>query len=153
LPSFARAQYDADIADATMRMEAARRTCAIFVGLGDYTNTFTAFGYTHDKLVPRRRHQPNGPAQRANLTNAVAIVAVAQHIWDWKNFPVYPDHPKMEGLVYLDKHPQPSEHVCFSSLLQQYYGSITPQNTIKYITSQGETGTPTPTNNTAQLRG
>ncbi|ELR17473.1 Nacylsphingosine amidohydrolase, putative [Acanthamoeba castellanii str. Neff] len=105
-------QYDTDIADATMRMEAARRTCAIFVGLGDYTNTFTAFGYTHDKL----------------------------HIWDWKNFPVYPDHPKMEGLVYLDKHPQPSEHVCFSSLLQQYYGSITPQNTIKYITSQGETG-------------
>jgi hypothetical protein len=69
------------------------------------------------------------------------VVSVHQHIWDWKNFPVYPDHPKMEGLVYLDKHPQPSEHVCFSSLLQQYYGNITPQNTIKYITSQGETGT------------
>ncbi len=44
-------QFDEDINNAIERMEAAARTCAIWVGLGDYTNTFTAFAYSYDKLV------------------------------------------------------------------------------------------------------
>lgn len=62
-------QYDQDIDDAIMRMEAASRTCAIFVGLGDYTNTFTAFGYTHDKLV----------IQLHNITTCFCVLNRSSH--------------------------------------------------------------------------
>jgi len=59
---------------------------------------------------------------------------------DWKNFPVYENHPKFPGLVYIDKHPQPSTHKCFGDLMKSNYGNITAANTIKYITSGEETG-------------
>ena len=46
----------------------------------------------------------------------------------------------MDGLVYIDKHEQPSNNPCFSSLLQKYYGSITPEVTVQYITAIEQTG-------------
>jgi len=105
-------QFDSNIDDALSRIASARRTCAIHIGLGDNTGQFRAIEYAHEYIK----------------------------IYDDYNYPVYPGHPKFKGLVYIDKHPQPSTHTCFSSLLQKYYGQITPENTIQYICSLDETG-------------
>jgi len=32
-------------------METADRTCATYIGLGDYSNTFTAFSYFYEQVV------------------------------------------------------------------------------------------------------
>jgi len=61
-------------------------------------------------------------------------------IWEEKNQPVYPDHPYIENVLYIDKHPQPSHSPCLPSLLQTYYGSLDAQTAIQYITSQFQTG-------------
>ena|SRR3989338_4265500 len=58
-----------------------------------------------------------------------------------QNFPFYPNHPQMDGLVYVDKHTQPSTgDPCFTELLSKYYGQYTPQNVIANITSVFQTG-------------
>jgi hypothetical protein len=35
-------------------------------------------------------------------------------------------HPAFEGLIYLDKHVQPSTNPCLGDLMTQYYGSSPP---------------------------
>jgi len=105
-------QYDPDVDSAIMRMENAARTCSIFIGLGDYTKRFTAFAYSYEEVL----------------------------IWDEKNQPVYKNHPYIPDMVYIDKHVQPSEDPCLASLLQTYYGRIDATTTIRFITSQFQTG-------------
>jgi len=110
-------QYDEDIDSALGRIANAERTCAIFVGLGEMGSA-------------------------GSVTNFVAVEYSYEYLQflDWKNFPVYENHPKFQGLVYIDKHPQPSTHKCFGDLMKSNYGNITAENTIKYITSGEETG-------------
>ena len=57
-----------------------------------------------------------------------------------RNFPTYTNHDQFDSLVFVDKHTQPSSDPCLNSLLHEYYGSISPMNTLKYITSQFQTG-------------
>jgi len=105
-------QYDADTASALTRISNADRTCSIFIGLGDATNTFTAVEYSYDYV----------------------------NFWDWNNFPVWPGHPKMPGLVYIDKHVQPSHDPCYADLFQEYYGNISPDVILRNITAVAQTG-------------
>jgi len=107
-------QFDADISSALSRIANAKRTCSIWVGLGDgYLNEFRTVQYSHDYI----------------------------QVYDDFNFPVYPPaHPQMEGVVFVDKHVQPSHDPCLGSLMQQYYGSLDVTNTIQYITAQLQTG-------------
>jgi len=105
-------QFDVDIDEALMRIENAARTCSIFIGLGDSTNTFTALAYSYEEVL----------------------------IWEEKNQPVYQNHPYIENVVYIDKHVQPSHDPCLASLLQTYYGRIDAVNSLRYITSQFKTG-------------
>jgi hypothetical protein len=46
----------------------------------------------------------------------------------------------MDGLVYIDKHVQPSHNPCYGSLLQKYYGNLTPEITIRQIVALEQTG-------------
>jgi hypothetical protein len=105
-------QYDPDTIHALQRIQNAARTCSIFVGLGDYTNTFVAVEYSYDEVV----------------------------IWNEKTQPVYQNHPYIKNMIYIDKHPQPSYDPCLGSLLKTYYGKIDAVTTIRYITSQLQTG-------------
>ncbi len=57
-----------------------------------------------------------------------------------RNFPTYANHDQFDGLVFVDKHTQPSSDPCLNNLLHKYYGSIDPMNTLQYITSQFQTG-------------
>jgi len=105
---------DSDTDQALSRVATANRTCAIFLGIGDKGNTqFRALEYSY---------------QTVNIYNA-------------KNFPAYPPyHPLFNDLVFIDKHTQPSNHMCFGSLMTKYYGQLSPSNIIKYVTAQQQTG-------------
>ena len=56
------------------------------------------------------------------------------------NFPSYPNHDLFEGLVFIDKHTQPSSDPCLNTLLHKYYGNIDPMVTLQYITAVFQTG-------------
>lgn len=105
-------QFDSDIDSAVSRIANAHRTCPIFVGLGDYSNQFRAIEYSYEIV----------------------------EVYDDHNSPTWNDHPNFEGLVYIDKHVQPSSDPCMPSLLEKYYGSLNVQNTIQYIAPIFETG-------------
>ena len=106
-------QFDTDIDDALTRIANAHRTCSIYVGVGDgETSTFRALEYAHDYI----------------------------EIFNDHNYPTDPNHPQMDGLVYIDKHVQPSSDPCFPSLLEYYYGNIDPFVTRQNITAQFQTG-------------
>lgn len=90
-------QFDPDTSAAMNRIIHAQRTCAIFVGLGDSdTNQFRAVEYSHDII---------------NMYSDVS-------------YPRYPAHPGAKGLVYIDKHFQPSHDPCLGSVLLTNYGHL-----------------------------
>jgi hypothetical protein len=106
-------QFDQDIDSALSRIATAERTCSIFVGLGDgESDTGRVLEYTHDYL----------------------------NIYNDKNFPAYANHPLMDGLVWVDKHTQPSNDPCLTTLLEHYYGEISPSVFMHNISSTFGTG-------------
>jgi hypothetical protein len=90
-------QWDQNVNDAINRAQKASRTCAIFLGVGDPTNGFRAMEYTYPNLT----------------------------VYSDQNYPVYQNHPRMTGLVYIDKHVQPSTDPCIANVLKAQYGQIT----------------------------
>jgi len=104
-------QYDTSIDAALNRIYNARRTCAIWVGLGDGA-TFRALQYSYEFV----------------------------NVFSDKNFPEYEGHPTFPGVVYIDKRTQPSHNPCMGSLMQKYYGSYSPAITYQYITALEQTG-------------
>jgi hypothetical protein len=106
-------QFSGDITDAMNRIINAQRTCSIFMGLGDgINNQFRVVEYSHDYV----------------------------NFFDDRNYPAYPNHPLMPGLVWVDKHVQPSNDPCMTNLLKQNYGRITPEIIIRQIVSRFQTG-------------
>ncbi|KNC48210.1 uncharacterized protein AMSG_04439 [Thecamonas trahens ATCC 50062] len=111
-------QFDSTIAEATARMQAAKRTASIFVGVGSRVDgQGRIFEYSYDQL----------------------------NEFDWNTpFPGYAptpaEHPAMTDLVYVDKHSQPSSHPCTASLLDAIHGDITPEAIEQDFVSWVETG-------------
>jgi len=105
-------QFDVDMSSAISRIADAARTCAVWIGLGDYTNEFRIIEYSYD------------------------IVKVFDDI----NFPAYKYHPLLSGTVYIDKHPQPSFHPCLGSLMEEHYGNLDSMVIKTYISAQLQTG-------------
>ena len=46
----------------------------------------------------------------------------------------------MDGVVYIDKHMQPSHHKCLGDLLTKYYGTLDAENIIRNIAPIHQTG-------------
>lgn len=106
-------QFSGDMTDAMNRIINAQRTCSIFMGIGDgVSNQFRVVEYSHDYV----------------------------NFFDDRNFPAYPNHPLMPGLVWVDKHVQPSQDPCMTNLLKQNYGKLTPDVIIRQIVSRFQTG-------------
>jgi len=105
-------QFDVDVDSALSRIANTERTCSIWLGLADPVGEFKAIGYSHDYVL----------------------------VYDDQNYPFYEQHPRMPGIVFIDKHVQPSHNPCLGLLLQKYYGNITPEITKTYITALHETG-------------
>lgn len=105
-------QFDGDIETAYNRIENAQRTCAIFVGLGDSkTSQFRAVEYSHTYLEK----------------------------YNDQDYPLYKNHPRMNGLVYIDKHFQPSSDPCLGSALASRYGQVD-ELALIYAASMHQTG-------------
>lgn len=106
-------QYDVDVDSALTRIANARRTCSIFAGVGDgSSNRFKIIEYSYESIT----------------------------ILNDQNFPTYPNHPLMNGLVWVDKHTQPSQDPCMTQLLENYYGSLSSEVFYRNITAQFQTG-------------
>jgi hypothetical protein len=107
-------QYDSDIDNALSRIASADRTCSIWIGLGDWTDTqqFKIVAYSPEDV----------------------------QVHNDRNTKAYSGHPVFPGLLYLDRHVQPSHNPCMGDLMSQFYGEYTPLNTIQYITAGAQTG-------------
>jgi predicted Zn-dependent protease with MMP-like domain len=101
------AQYDRTIDDAHNRMVNTHRTCSVFLGVGGrHLNQFRAIEYS--------------------LQQVVAFNDV--------NYPYYAEtHPQLDGVVFIDKHSQPSTDPCMGSIMQDYYGRYNPAAIINLI--------------------
>jgi len=102
------------VQDALNRIETANRTCSIFVGVGSaQEDFFDVVEYSYQEV----------------------------NVYNDTDFPAYPPaHDLFNGLVFVDKHTQPSEDPCLNDLLQMYYGNIDPLVTLRNITSVFQTG-------------
>jgi len=105
-------QYDADVNSGLSRIATAARTCAIFVGLGDPHNNFRAIEYAYDNVT----------------------------VYDDMNFPAWPNHFRAPGIVYVDKHVQPSSDPCPGSVLSSNYGKIDSMTFINQLVPMHQTG-------------
>ncbi|KJE94290.1 hypothetical protein CAOG_04958 [Capsaspora owczarzaki ATCC 30864] len=107
------AQYDRSLSDAINRMVNNPRTCAIFVGIGSsHDNQFRACEYSNPSL----------------------------NVFDDVNYPTYANHPLMEGLVFVDKHVQPSNDPCMTSLVTANYGQLDAETIIRQVIGPFQTG-------------
>ena len=90
------------------------RTCAIWIGLG------------------------------SNYTNQARIVNYATKevkVWDDGNFPAYPPvHPLLEGVVFVDKHVQPSSDPCLGANIAANYGNLSPVTAIRDLIAPMQSG-------------
>jgi len=105
-------QFDRSIDDALNRIGNAQRTCSIHVGIGDPVNKFRAVEYSHDYV----------------------------QIYDDITYPEYNGHPKMNNLIYINKHVQPSADPCLGDLLKVQYGSIDSEYLIRHVVAEHQTG-------------
>eukprot|EP01147_Barroeca_monosierra_P002763 gene2762-5620_t len=108
------AQYDITIADALNRIYNNRRTCSIHLGIGSsHDSVFRAVEYSHEEVI----------------------------VYDDFNYPAYePAHPLLKGVVFINKHAQPSNDVCMGSLMERFYGNLTAETTIRYVLGNTASG-------------
>jgi len=94
-------QFATDLDSGIQILKESHRTWQIFVGLGS-----------------REDNQLRGIEYSAKVLN----------VYDDKNYTTpYPNaHPQMDGVVFFDKHVQPSNDPCLGSILKAGYGHITP---------------------------
>ena len=97
-------QYAASREEAEAYVQSVNRTWAIFIGVGDFTTQkFDIIGYKQSEAVP----------------------------YDDVTMPDVTEQPPMDSLVYVDKHPQPSNdgpNGTLPSALKDFYGDISASN-------------------------
>lgn len=117
-------RFDMDIDRALSRLAQSVRTCAIWLGLGQ-----TARPNPH-----KAGHMV--PADFRLVGDSFEIVDV----WNPDNFPYYPNHDYFEGLLFVNKHLQPSSKSCMNDYLHQRHGQITAEDMFQGITGLDKTG-------------
>lgn len=90
-------QFDTTIEAAEQRLENAHRTCAIYVGIGDAkVPNFNLVDFSYPNIT----------------------------VYNDTDFPAYPPyHDLYDGLLFYDKHEQPSHNLCLNTLLKEYVRS------------------------------
>eukprot|EP01027_Heterolobosea_sp_BB2_P000417 GEZU01000586.1.p1 GENE.GEZU01000586.1~~GEZU01000586.1.p1 ORF type:complete len:188 (-),score=76.05 GEZU01000586.1:78-641(-) len=105
-------QFDKSLDDATDRMINAKRTCSVYIGVGDQKandgqGDFKIFEY----------------------------YAAGLNIWSNENQPNVTGHPAIDQIVYRGV-----DQTCLADLLEQYHGEVTAPLTIESIIPLVETG-------------
>ncbi len=106
--------FDSNIDEALSRIASSHRTCAIHLGIG--------------------------AARDSDPFRIVDYSVNDVHIHNDANFPEYGMHVRKEGILYYDKTLQPSSDPCLPSLVEAFYGVLTPDVIIRNITAQFQTG-------------
>eukprot|EP01125_Pyxidicula_operculata_P006359 TRINITY_DN2208_c0_g1_i1.p1 TRINITY_DN2208_c0_g1~~TRINITY_DN2208_c0_g1_i1.p1 ORF type:complete len:363 (-),score=85.76 TRINITY_DN2208_c0_g1_i1:40-1128(-) len=108
--------YDQTLDDSINRMSQAPRTCDLILGVGDgKLNQFRGFAYSSSVL----------------------------HVYDDKNMMPYNEtwHPRIPDLVYWGMDWLcPGYNILLSNQLKKYYGQLTPEIGIKYISAVEQSG-------------
>jgi hypothetical protein len=104
-------QFSSSKAEAIAIAEHARRTWAVFLGVGDAaSNRFSALGYREQALSVYDQHNmslaTNAPDAKAGSAGKGG------------------NAPPVEDIVYIDRHPQPSSDPTLGNLLKQYHGKL-----------------------------
>eukprot|EP01129_Flabellula_baltica_P007984 TRINITY_DN3141_c5_g1_i1.p1 TRINITY_DN3141_c5_g1~~TRINITY_DN3141_c5_g1_i1.p1 ORF type:complete len:438 (+),score=105.66 TRINITY_DN3141_c5_g1_i1:88-1401(+) len=105
-------QFDVTVDDAINRISSTARTCSIWIGLGTPEDHFKAVSYSHDYY----------------------------RVYDDRNFPEYPGHPRFKDAVYIDKHVQPSHDSCLGDLMGEHYGNINALTLFQNMAAELQTG-------------
>lgn len=91
------AQFSSNLSQAVDRIFNAKRTQRIHIGIGSLAdNSFLGFEYS-EKIV---------------------------NVYNDKNYTYTAAHPQMDGVMFWDKHVQPSNDPCLGSILETGYGNI-----------------------------
>ena len=110
--------FDGDTDAVLSRIASANRTCSIWIGVGD-------------------AHGNGG----GGSFKAIGYSATTVNVYNDQNFPVYPPaHDRFKGLVFINKHVQPSSEPCMNDLMHALYGSISGLATWQYVTALEQTG-------------
>ena len=97
-------QYDTTLDDATNRMSTSHRTCDVI------------FGQPHALAARELSSRPAGVGSAADGQMRVYDYSAQELlVFDDANYPVFNGHPRMPGLVYVDKHVQVTLTACVSS--------------------------------------
>lgn len=108
-------QFDLSLESALSRIIQARKTAAIFVGVGSLTDgQFRAVEY--------------GTNTATVFNDSTPFPGFA---------PTPAAHPMMRGVVYIDKYLQPSDHPCMAQVLQAHYGAIDGPALIELVSRLG----------------
>jgi len=107
-------QFGNDLESSVGIVSEAKRTCRIHVGIG---------------------------ARKDNSFEGLEISYNELNIFNDKNYTNYTDaHPQMDGVMYWDKHPQPSKNKCLGEVLQQNLGHIDAEFLYKTLAPLHKTG-------------
>ncbi|CAF4513659.1 unnamed protein product, partial [Didymodactylos carnosus] len=114
------AQFSSDLETALTMMINAKRTCSIHLGLGAVNRNQTLFEEVQFRGVEYSEKELN--------------------FYNWNDMFENRGHPLIKDIVYWDKHVQPSDNPCLSSLLTAQYGNLDAETLIREVTSVSETG-------------
>ncbi|EAS01169.1 acid ceramidase-like protein, putative (macronuclear) [Tetrahymena thermophila SB210] len=107
------AQFSDNLQDAVKRIYDAKRTQRIHIGIGSLSdNSFFGIEYS-EKII---------------------------NIYNDKNYTYTPAHPQMDGIMFWDKHVQPSQNYCLGSILEDGYGKIDTEFLFRVVSGVHETG-------------
>jgi len=117
-------RFDPDIDSCLARLGESVRTCAIWLGLGQGARP--------------NPHQggPDLPANFRLVEDSFEELA----FWNPETFPTYAQHSYFPGVLFVNKHVQPSKDSCMNDLITQYYGSLTALDVFQSITALQQTG-------------
>lgn len=91
-------QFGNDLQSTVNQLFKTPRTCTIHVGVG---------------------------SKKDNSFYGLEIAWNALHIYNDKNYTNYTEaHPQMDGVMFWDKHPQPSKDACLGAIIKENYGKI-----------------------------
>jgi len=62
-------------------------------------------------------------------------------VFDDKNYTYYDEfHPQLNGVMFWDQHPQPSNDSCVGNILKQNHGKINGETLYRQVAGLHETG-------------
>lgn len=107
-------ESDVRLEDAITRMQQAKRTCSVWLGIGSWEeNKFNAVGYAYENIT----------------------------VYDDSNLEVgNAQHPQIQDVVYVDKHKQPSHDPCLGNILEALHSQITAETLARNVTAIHGTG-------------